>query len=597
MKAALAAWTLAAAIALPAFAQPAADPLVGLWRYRERSEPVLHGALTLTRQGRAWRAAIGGKEASAQPSGGELRFVFPRGLGQLRVRLAGAGQAARGYWLQPPGAIGAPQTYATPVALTAAAGGWRGEVRPLPATFTLYLKVFRDADGALVGAFRNPEANLNHGRSQFLVSRDGDTVRFASRPVQGQSPVAFDGHLADGSLRMAWPTLRHSIDLKPATGAAAQDFYPRPPGSAPYAYRVPPALADGWATARASATGLDEAALARVVQAQADADPAAARPQLMQSILVAHHGKLVLEEYFFGYDRATRHDLRSAGKTFASVMLGAVMMRDPGIGPDSHIYELMKARGPFANPDPRKAQITLAQLMTHTSGLACDDNDDNSPGNEDTMQTQTAQPDWWKYTLDLPMAHDPGTRYAYCSANTNLVGGALTARTGVWLPELFDETVARPLRFGDYAWNLTPNGEGYQGGGAYLLPRDFLKVGQAYLDGGAWHGRRIVGPDWVKLSTAAHQEVSPATTGLTPDEFSNVYGLAQDGYAWHLNRLKVGERVFPDYEAAGNGGQLLIVVPDADLVVAITAGNYGQGGIWTRWRDTIVAQQIIPAIR
>ena len=83
-------------------------------------------------------------------------------------------------------------------------------------------------------------------------------------------------------------------------------------------------------------------------------------------------------------------------------------------------------------------------------------------------------------------------RYAYCSANINLVGGALTAATRTWLPEFFERTVARPLQFGRYHWNLMPNGEGYLGGGAFLRPRDLLKVGQAYLDGGVWHGRRIV---------------------------------------------------------------------------------------------------------
>ena len=79
--------------------------------------------------------------------------------------------------------------------------------------------------------------------------------------------------------------------------------------------------------------------------------------------------------------------------------------------------------------------------MTHTSGLACDDNDDASPGNEVTMGTQRDQPDWWKYTLDLPVAYDPGTHYAYCSGGMSLVGGALTAATGLWLPALFDRTV------------------------------------------------------------------------------------------------------------------------------------------------------------
>src|ERR1044072_5704543 len=102
------------------------------------------------------------------------------------------------------------------------------------------------------------------------------------------------------------------------------------------------------------------------------------------------------------------------------------------------------------------------------------------------MQTQTAQPDWWKYTLDLPMAHDPGTRYAYCSANINLVGGALTEANRTWLPDLCRTQVADPLQFGKWHWNLMPTGEGYLGGGAFLRPRDLLKIGQMYMNGGLW---------------------------------------------------------------------------------------------------------------
>ena len=167
-------------------------------------------------------------------------------------------------------------------------------------------------------------------------------------------------------------------------------------------------------------------------------------------------------------------------------------MRDGvSLTPESRIYQVMQGMGPFANPDPRKDGVTLAHLMTYSAGLACNDNDEASPGNEGTMQGQSAQPNWWKYTLDLPMAHDPGKRYAYCSANINLVGGALTVGTKTWLPELFARTVARPLQFGRWHWNLMANGEGYLGGGAFLRPRDLLKIGQAYLDGGTWNGRRI----------------------------------------------------------------------------------------------------------
>ena len=66
-----------------------------------------------------------------------------------------------------------------------------------------------------------------------------------------------------------------------------------------------------------------------------DGDPAGRTPSLVHSILVARRGRLVLEEYFFGFDRETPHDLRSAGKTFASIMLGAAMMKDVKIAPET----------------------------------------------------------------------------------------------------------------------------------------------------------------------------------------------------------------------------------------------------------------------
>jgi CubicO group peptidase (beta-lactamase class C family) len=587
----------------PAVSQAAADPLEGLWRYHAVTRPALRGPIEVTRQGGVWRASVGGHTAVGRVDGRSLRFAFPEGLGELRIY---EGPAAPGaFWRQPPQGLragrdpaGASQPFASPLALRrVGADAWQGDVAPLANSFTLWLKVFRSDDGALMAAFRNPEANSNGGRSQFLVTRDGQKVRFATRAQPGRPTLAMDARLSSGRLTIDWPAAGGEIALTRPSPAQAAAFYPRPPEAPPYAYAPPPPLADGWSVARAAAVGLDEATVEKIVRDEAASDPASARPPLMHSILVARHGKLVLEEYFFGYDRSWPHDLRSASKTFASVMLGAAMRRDPGLGPESRIYDLLAAKGPFANPDPRKTSITLAHLMTHSAGLACDDNDDASPGNEERMQTQIGQPDWAKYTLDLPLAHDPGTRYAYCSANLNLVGAALAARARTWLPALFDEAVARPLRFGRWYWNLTPTGDGYAGGGAELTPRDFLKVGQAYLEGGQWRGRRIVEAAWVELSTAPHMAVTPQTTGLSEDAFQDAYVRAEDGYAWHLNTLRAGERTFRDFEATGNGGQLLIVVPSADLVVAITAGNYGQGGIWSRWRDTIVGQQILAHLR
>ena len=142
-----------------------------------------------------------------------------------------------------------------------------------------------------------------------------------------------------------------------------------------------------------------------------------------------------------------------------------------------------------------------------------------------------------------------------------------------------------------------PTDEGYLGGGARLRPRDLLKVGQAYLDGGVWRGKRIVDSSWVRLSTSPHMEISPATTGLDPKQFANFYIPGVDGYAWHLSELRSEERTYRAYLASGNGGQLLIVVPELELAVVFTAGNYRQFGIWGRFVSEIVPREIIPAIR
>lgn len=584
-------------------APSAGDSLIGIWSHATSFGSPLEGELTVTREGSGWRARIAKTEMRFQSPPERIRFEFPESGGQFRGALTAQGM--RGFWIRPaatadpryPG--GSSQTFVTPLVLSPAGPeAWHGTVRPLPNPFTLYLRIFRNEEGALIGAFRNPEQHSHGSAMQYRVTREANIVRFTA----GADPAAPEHKLeatrmaAPDRLRIAWEDAGSSIELRRRTPEEAANFFPRPPGSAPYIYRQPPALGDGWTTARAGELGLDEAGIGRMVQTIIDGDPAARRPSLIHSMLVAYRGKLVLEEYFFGFDRDQPHDLRSAGKTFSSVLLGAAIRDGKPIAPDTKIFELMAGKGPFANSGSRKSRITLAHLMTHSAGLACNDYDDASPGNENTMQTQSAQPDWWKYTLDLPMAHEPGTRYAYCSANINLVGGALTTATAIWLPELFEQKIARPLQFGEWHWNLMPTGEGYLGGGAFLLPRDLLKVGQAYLDGGVWNGHRIVDAAWVKESTTPRLRISPETTGILAEEFPNYYTVGDEAYAWHLNGLRSGEQVYEAYAATGNGGQILIVMPQFQLAAVFTGGNYRQGGIWGRWADQLIGGYIIPAI-
>lgn len=561
-----------------------ADPIArfeGLWASQMPFDSGYSGALSVRRDGEDWLWRVDDVEVRTET----LTFEVADGRGQFAGRWSRDGRRIEGWWTQPPGLPG--QAYATPVVLSASDGGWAGEITPLPQSFTMVLHITRNEEGRWIGAFRNREFNMNGGASRFFVQNEGGRLNFATP----EGEVVRSAELLADSLRLQWPPVPVPLELTRADASAMRSYLPRAEG-APIVVARPERTGDGWRTARPRDAGFDEAALTRLVEEIASGDPASRRPQLIHSLLVARGGRLVLEQYFFGHDRDTPHDIRSAGKTLASVMLGALMRERAEISPQTYLYDFLSA----TPVDPRQREITLAHLMTHTSGLDCNDNDENSRGAEGAMQGQSDERDWWRFALALPMAHDPGARYAYCTAGMNLVGAALHEASGEDIAPLFDRLIAQPLQFGRYYWNLAPNGQGYLGGGAYMRPRDLLKVGQLYLNGGVWNGRRVVSRDWVLQSTAPLVDINESTTGLDAETFANVALRGADGYAWHRYGVRVGDRVVEAYEANGNGGQFLIVVPEYDLVVVMTGGNYGQGGIWNRWRHEIGGDGVIAAI-
>ena len=559
---------------------PSVLSIVGLWGTETSFRPLIKGELTLVKRADDWVATASGMEVAARFSGGLIEARFPAGGGMFRGRLQKTAGVVSGYWIQPPGTVSGTK-YATPVTLRAVSGNvWRGSVMPLEETFSLYMMVTRRADGQLTASFRNPERNDRGGAAEFALKQDGRKLSFtdSKRPAN-----SFDGSYDESrqQIMVNWLRLGLPLILTPRTPENAIGYFPKIIARE-YRYRKPLADDDGWATAAAAEVGIDESGLAALVneiQRVNVSDPAAS---LIHSILIARHGKLVLDEYFFGFDKDTTHDLRSGSKTFASVLVGAAIRQGRHLNVNAPILSYLGDYALTDNVDQRKREITLKHLMTMTSGLACDENDNDSPGNENALQGQIEQPDWYRFMLDLPMKYKPGEHYAYCSGGVNLIGGVIRSITGEWLPEYFDETVAKPLDIRRYYMNLTPTDELYFGGGMRLRPRDYLKFGQVYLDHGLWRGRLIVTPEWVHESTSAQVRASAQSS---------------DGYDWHLYELRYGGRTYREYEANGNGGQFLIVLPELDLVVVFTAGNYNMYGVWRKFRDELTPNSIIPAIK
>ncbi|WPB75845.1 serine hydrolase [Archangium violaceum] len=562
--------------AAPAPRAPA-EQLVGIWGSEPRLGPEVHGELTLVRSADVWRARIAGLDVPARVEGKKVSVVLPGGQGELRAMVAEDGKRIRGHWLQPR-VLMSGMRFATPVELRSLqADVWRGEVAPLEDRFSLYLVVQKQPDGSIGAFFRNPERNFGN-RLMFRVTLREGVVRL----VATSGGMSFEGTVDARAERLSllFPQLDRTFDFTRRDRNQAVGLYPRTPAPGPYLYRPPIAEEDGWATASLADVGMDAEPIRQLVRQILEQEPGPNSAPAIQGLLVARHGKLVVEEYFYGFDKERPHDLRSAAKTYASVLIGIALDQGAAFSVDTPVVSLFpEYQGGIAHLDERKRALTVEHLMTMSTGLACDDDDASSPGNEERLQDDVA--DWYKYTLDLPMVTAPGEKGVYCSANINLLGGVLRNATHTWIPEFFERNLATPLQMRKYHLDLMPSGEQYLGGGIYMRPRDALKLGQLYLSGGMWNGRRVVSKQWVERSTAKHSTLEPGRTY---------------GYTWWRHDIRAGDRVYSEYEASGNGGQLVMVVPELDLVVMFTAGNYNHVSIWRKFREELLPQFILRAV-
>ncbi|MFL5542110.1 MAG: serine hydrolase domain-containing protein, partial [Longimicrobiaceae bacterium] len=357
-------------------------------------------------------------------------------------------------------------------------------------------------------------------------------------------------------------------------------FYPRGRRPGRYLYRVPPALDDGWATASAEEVGIDRVALERAVQQVAEMSMDSIHAPQVHAVLVARRGRLVLEEYFHGDHRDLLHNERSASKSVTATIIGAAMLAGAPLRLSSPVYQVMNGGAFPPELEPRKRAMTLEHLMTMSSGYFCDDNDENAPGNEDGMWEQEEEPDFYRFALKLPMATAPGERAVYCSIQPNLALGMVGRAAGESPFYLFDRLVAAPLGIRHYVWALDRAGNPFGGGGMALGARDFMKFGQLMLERGTWHGRRVLSREF------AARAASPLVH----------IGEREYGLLWWPQTYTVQGRTVRGFAALGNGGQIVMVFPELELVIATNGGSYGSRG-WRYVGGELIPNLILPSVR
>jgi CubicO group peptidase (beta-lactamase class C family) len=367
---------------------------------------------------------------------------------------------------------------------------------------------------------------------------------------------------------------RLSAFITPESAALA---HPRPAGQdspADYRYHPPVDLHDGIPVGDIARSDLGVATADAIVHAILDGTY-----KDVHSVLLYQHGKLVLEEYFYGYSAERPHQLRSATKTVVSTLAGIAIDRGAVSGVSEPILPHMSYSS-YAHPDPRKAAMTLGDFLSMSSGLDCNDHTSDSPGRETVIDDQ---PDWVKATLDLPMINDPGSKAYYCSGGVAVVGRLVENAGHMSLPGFAQANLFAPLGIArkDWVWNYDLTNADKEYSQIHLRSRDMLKLGILFAQDGRWHGRQVVSAAWVHTALAEHSHVDNVSYG----------------YFWWRPWLNVQTPTGAQHDdlvaAQGNGGQKIYLAPQYDLVAVFTAGGYNAESTPP---NTIMAKIILPAL-
>lgn len=299
-----------------------------------------------------------------------------------------------------------------------------------------------------------------------------------------------------------------------------------------------------WLTSSPEEQGMSSEALARLVDF--------GMFNSMDSLLVARHGRIVLETQYAPFRAGLKHRVYSVTKSVTSTLVGIALKDGVLDSTDRQVVEFFADRT-IASLDDAKKAMTIRHLLDMTSGIAWSE---PFSGLHESVFAMEHSPDWQQFILDRPMAAAPGTTFDYNSGNSHLLSAILTKVTGRSALDYARQTLFGPLGIEDILWLPDPQGISIGGYGLYLQPRDMAKVGYLYLRNGMWDGKRILSESWIEGVRKANVAIRES---------------------WSAN-LRYGDQfwVIPSrdtYMAAGLRRQLIIVMPKLDIVAVATGSS------------------------
>lgn len=345
-----------------------------------------------------------------------------------------------------------------------------------------------------------------------------------------------------------------------AVSISAEDYFP------------PPDSEGGWREAKSAKECRD---LAGMDLSQLEpAFEMTQRSTAHGGLLVVRKGYLCLERYFGRASRDVNPDMASTGKAFCSIACGIMLSEFKDkipAGLDTKVFTEQYLPEAFPLNDPRKAEITLGQLLCMTGGYW---GEGQAPTGyvKGNPKPQPLKPvpgqnirDLDKSSLNVPLWTDPGTGYSYSSPSPHIASIVLRHVTGMELKDYIHERLAKPQGWGawDYCLHrgdyVMPHANG--AGSTALHATDAMRFGWCLVRDGKWKGQQLVPLDYIRKcqTWSPYNPHVPFSLQWEHNADGHVAGAPKDAF-WK----------------SGAGGFCLYVVPSLDLVIYKLGGKTGQ---------------------
>ena len=286
----------------------------------------------------------------------------------------------------------------------------------------------------------------------------------------------------------------------------------------------------------------------------------------MHSFLLMHRDKLVCESYYSPINADTLHRMFSITKSFTGVAIG--LLADEGrLSLDDKIVDYFPEKVP-TNVHPYIADMTIRDMLMMRT---C---------HEKTTYKLDMETDWVESFFTTAPTHPAGTVFHYDTSSAHTLCALAEKLSGMDMLDYIKMKLAL-VGFSEESYLLKdPFGVSIGGSGLVATSSDMLKFGIFLYREGNICGEQLLSASYIREATSCL--TATAVTAPLPSEAC--------GYGMQIWRTQKN-----GYVCYGMGGQLIIVLPDYELICVTTADTQGIGGGNQQIYDALY-EEILPHI-